>query len=246
MAWKFNPFTGKLDKVGADWNEIEGNQSDVNISGFTNDAGYLTTETDPTVPAHVKSITETNISNWDTAYGWGDHSGIYLRLNAESSDVTNGTFNLTTTGTITGGTITDGVTSITSGAYSGIASMTGDFSMNMGTGNLVTTGQVSASRLTVRNQYSLPTVDGNKLDYMTTDGIGNVKWGALYIPSSPTDPTDPEPLEGQLHLNTTSSTIKIFYANAWQTLHSLVSEVGYLLLEDGNYLLQEDGNRIIL
>ena len=32
--------------------------------------GYLTsfTETDPTVPSHVKSITTANISNWDTAY----------------------------------------------------------------------------------------------------------------------------------------------------------------------------------
>jgi len=32
------------------------------------------TETDPTVPAHVKSITTTEKANWDTAYGWGDHS----------------------------------------------------------------------------------------------------------------------------------------------------------------------------
>ncbi|MDA9374127.1 hypothetical protein N9R43_01960 [bacterium] len=47
-----------------------------NISTFTNDSGYLTsfTETDPTVPAHVKAISSTNINNWNTAYGWGDHS----------------------------------------------------------------------------------------------------------------------------------------------------------------------------
>ena len=37
---------------------------------------YLTdfTETDPTVPQHVKNITTTQISNWDTAYGWGNHA----------------------------------------------------------------------------------------------------------------------------------------------------------------------------
>jgi len=37
---------------------------------------YLTsfTETDPTVPQHVKNITTTNISNWNTAYGWGNHA----------------------------------------------------------------------------------------------------------------------------------------------------------------------------
>jgi hypothetical protein len=38
--------------------------------------GYLTsfTETDPTVPSHVKAITTTNISNWNTAYTWGNHA----------------------------------------------------------------------------------------------------------------------------------------------------------------------------
>jgi hypothetical protein len=39
-------------------------------------AGYLTsyTETDPTVPSHVKSITTTEKANWNTAYGWGNHA----------------------------------------------------------------------------------------------------------------------------------------------------------------------------
>jgi hypothetical protein len=32
------------------------------------------TETDPTVPSHVKSISTTNISNWNSAYGWGNHA----------------------------------------------------------------------------------------------------------------------------------------------------------------------------
>jgi len=37
--------------------------------------GYLTTETDPIFTAHVSSgITGTQISNWDTAHGWGDWS----------------------------------------------------------------------------------------------------------------------------------------------------------------------------
>jgi uncharacterized protein (TIGR02145 family) len=49
----------------------------VNVSTFTNDAGYLTsfTETDPVFGAHVTNgITLTNITNWTTAYSWGDHS----------------------------------------------------------------------------------------------------------------------------------------------------------------------------
>lgn len=36
--------------------------------------GYLTTETDPTVPSHVKAITVTDIANWNTAYSWGNHA----------------------------------------------------------------------------------------------------------------------------------------------------------------------------
>ena len=64
--------------------------------GDHSSAGYLTSETDPTVPSHVKSITtqdianwnagtgdgggndpritDEQISNWDTSYGWGNHA----------------------------------------------------------------------------------------------------------------------------------------------------------------------------
>ena len=44
------------------------------------------TESDPTVPAHVKSITTTNVSNWNTAYGWGNHASAgYLTSIASNS-----------------------------------------------------------------------------------------------------------------------------------------------------------------
>lgn len=42
--------------------------------------GGSVTETDPTVSNDVKAITPTNISNWTTAYGWGNHSGLYLPI----------------------------------------------------------------------------------------------------------------------------------------------------------------------
>ena len=38
---------------------------------------FLTAETDPTVPAHVKGITSGQISNWQTAFSWGNHAGQY-------------------------------------------------------------------------------------------------------------------------------------------------------------------------
>ena len=65
-------------------------QAQLNGTGFVKVVGttvsydnntYLTsfTETDPTVPSHVKSITTTEKANWNTAYGWGNHaSGGYL------------------------------------------------------------------------------------------------------------------------------------------------------------------------
>jgi len=49
----------------------------LNVSAFTNDSGYLTsfTESDPVFAASVAAgITSTNISNWNTAYGWGNHA----------------------------------------------------------------------------------------------------------------------------------------------------------------------------
>lgn len=38
----------------------------------------LVAETDPTVPSHVKAITTTDITNWNTAHSWGNHNGLYL------------------------------------------------------------------------------------------------------------------------------------------------------------------------
>lgn len=45
-------------------------------SDLTNDSGYLTsfTETDPTVPSYVKAILSGDITNWNTAFSWGNHA----------------------------------------------------------------------------------------------------------------------------------------------------------------------------
>jgi hypothetical protein len=61
-----------------------------NVSAFTNDSGYLTsfTEADPTVPSHVKAITTTKISNWDTAFGWGNHASAGYLTSFTESDPT--------------------------------------------------------------------------------------------------------------------------------------------------------------
>lgn len=44
------------------------------LSQFTNDNGFLTRESDPLFSNHpVKGITIENISNWNSAFTWGDH-----------------------------------------------------------------------------------------------------------------------------------------------------------------------------
>jgi hypothetical protein len=45
------------------------------------------TESDPTVASYIKSITATNISNWNSAFGWGNHAGLYDTLGSASSAV---------------------------------------------------------------------------------------------------------------------------------------------------------------
>jgi hypothetical protein len=62
------------------------------LSAFTNDlgnyGGFLTsfTETDPTVPYHVKIISISDVANWNLAYGWGNHAGLYLGVGAKAAD----------------------------------------------------------------------------------------------------------------------------------------------------------------
>ena len=143
--------------------------------------GYLTTETDPTVPTHVKNITVTEVANWNTAYGWGDHSTQgYITSFTESdptvashvkniaqSDITewnsaydNSIVSMSVTGTSTktitlnqqdGGTVTASFTDISETGSGGITD-TNDF---------VTSASLSSGTLTlgIPNQTSV-TVSG--------------------------------------------------------------------------------------
>jgi len=67
---------------------------------YNNTTGVLSLTSGYVIPTTTKE------SNWDTAYGWGDHSGLYLELDGESTDVTNGSFDFTTTGDLSVGSIT--------------------------------------------------------------------------------------------------------------------------------------------
>ena len=66
--------TGILTHFDGNYNSLTNKPT--TVSSFTNDAGYLTsyTETDPIYTASSWYTTTNNSSNWDTAFGWGDHS----------------------------------------------------------------------------------------------------------------------------------------------------------------------------
>jgi hypothetical protein len=80
--------------TGVEWDEISGTQADINLSGFTDDLSYevpLTfstglTRTDNTITCDItqyedsdavsaiKGDADWNASDWDSAYGWGNHA----------------------------------------------------------------------------------------------------------------------------------------------------------------------------
>jgi hypothetical protein len=82
----FNTRTGAITLLSTDITSTLG----YTPYNATNPAGYISsyTETDPTVGSHIKAITTTNISNWNTAYGWGNHSSAGYLTGITSGQVT--------------------------------------------------------------------------------------------------------------------------------------------------------------
>jgi hypothetical protein len=96
------------------WSEVSGKPSTFPPSPHNHDGQYLKTETDPTVPAHVKAITQTNIDSWNAGGSGGastwdeltgkpaefppeshtheqsEVDGLELRLNAIEDSITDG------------------------------------------------------------------------------------------------------------------------------------------------------------
>ena len=71
-----DPTVPTYSKSLTDFSVIKSSTDNLYYPLSSNPAGYLTTfnESDPTVPSYVKAITSTNITNWNTAYGWGNHA----------------------------------------------------------------------------------------------------------------------------------------------------------------------------
>jgi hypothetical protein len=129
-----------------------------NISMWTNDVGYLTgyTETDPVYSGDPASgITGTNITNWNTAYGWGDHSAEGYLTSYTNNYVDSASFSGTDTKTLT--LTRSGLTDLTASftdryeadtnttysAGSGIGLSGTTFSVSAGTGLIQEAGGLS-------------------------------------------------------------------------------------------------------
>ena len=84
--------------TGVDWTEISGDQSNINISGFTNDSGY-TTNTGTTTAGNSQTFTNKggNISQWTNDSGFTTNTGTVTSI--ATGVGLDGTF--TTSGTIT-------------------------------------------------------------------------------------------------------------------------------------------------
>lgn len=131
------------------------------VSSFTNDAGYLTsyTETDPVfVASAAYSITGTDKTNWNTAYGWGNHASAgYLTTSSASSTYL----------ALAGGALTGGL------REAKVAMAANDISLSAG--NYFTKTISTATTLTVSNVPTTGTAASFILD-LTNGGAGTITW----------------------------------------------------------------------
>ena len=129
------------------------------VLGYTpynasNPNGYISsyTETDPTVPSYVKSITSTEKSNWNTAYGWGNHAlAGYLTISSAASTY------VSLSGSYSNPSwITALAWSKITGAPAFITSYTETDTL----ATVVSRGSIATSAISVRNGYNIIKSDG--------------------------------------------------------------------------------------
>lgn len=156
------------------------------VSSFTNDAGYLTsfTETDPLFAASAAAgITSTNISNWNTSYGWGNHASAGYLTGINSGQVT----------TALGYTPIDAGTK---GAANGVASLDAS--------GLVPSTQLPSyvdDVLEYANQAAFPATGSTGKIYVALDTNKTYRWsGSAYIEISASPGSTDAVTEGSTNL----------------------------------------------
>jgi hypothetical protein len=97
------PTTGSLTFTLANVTSATINGNNIATEGWVSSQGYLTSfsETDPVFTAsEAYGITSTDTSNWDTAYGWGNHASAgYLTTETDPVFTASEAYNITSTDT---------------------------------------------------------------------------------------------------------------------------------------------------
>ena len=151
------------------------------------------TETDPVFTASpAAGITNTKISNWDTAYGWGNHASAgYLTSETYTGTVTSVAASVPTGLTVSGSPITSsGTLAITYSAGYAIpttASQT-NWDTAYGWGNHASAGYASTSGsyadpswiTSLSETKVLPSQTGNSGKYLTTNGT-STSWATVNV-----------------------------------------------------------------
>ena len=181
-------------------------QAQLNGTGFVKVIGttvsydnntYLTsfTETDPTVPSHVKSITTTEKANWNTAYGWGNHAIVGYLTSVPTHNQAWSTITSTPT-TISGYGITNAYTDAQiQNFFNGANAITGYNKSNWDTaygwGNHASGGYltgITSSQVTTALGYT-PYNSTNPSGYITGITSSNVTTALGYTPYNSTNPS---------------------------------------------------------
>ena len=120
---------------------------------------FISNETDPIfVASPSASITNTNISNWNSAYNWGDHSSVGY-LQATNTDKANWNLAYSWGNHASAGYITAEVDTLDSVTGRGNTTI-----------NNVSVGQLTAGGLLY------PNTNGTAGQVLTSDGAGNIIW----------------------------------------------------------------------
>ena len=148
--------TPSADQVLA-YNTVSGNWRAIDV-----DVDEFDWSTDATVPTHIKNITTTNVTNWNSAYGWGDHA-LEGYLKTESD----------TLGSVTA----RGATTITAVTFQDVT-ITGNLSYSGSQSNISQNAAVGTSSLTLNNdigRYNNVTATGGSPIVTMADTTGIIQ-----------------------------------------------------------------------
>ena len=125
-------------------------------------------------------VLDADFTNWNTAYGWGNHADANY-LNADGSvdlfeDWVIASNSITlTAGTLTANTFTDTVATLTGGNFTGVGNITGaDIDISAGTGDYSSSGTITSGNITILS--ATPILVFRDSDSLGAASVGYIEW----------------------------------------------------------------------